>query len=114
MTRPPDDREKPESDAIDVETFQREARVWLARNVPPLVDGQDPYEGMPADEAAQHSAQLQRMLFEGGFVADLIQNWDVSPDGESFVAVLADPERPREIRIVENWFQELTERVPVP
>ena len=57
-------------------------------------------------------ASAPRMLFEGDYVADIYQNWDVASDGQSFVMVLADPERPREIRIVQNWFDELKRLVP--
>ena len=54
-----------------------------------------------------------RMLFEGDYAKGLYQNWDVAPDGESFVMVSRDADRPREIRIVENWFDELERLVPV-
>ncbi len=57
-------------------------------------------------------ASAPRMLFEGDYVADIYQNWDVASDGQSFVMVLADPERPREIRIVQNWFDELKRLLP--
>ena len=43
-------------------------------------------------------------------------NYDVAPDGQRFVFVrpLAEENQPNQINVVLNWFQELTERVPVP
>ncbi len=59
-----------------------------------------------------------RPLFEdNGYVPDQFgnQNYDVSPDGRRFVMVKSSGSitgRHR-INIVLDWFQELTERVPV-
>ena len=49
------------------------------------------------------------------------RNYDITPDGERFLAIFPTeeeaeppaPERPQ-INIVQNWFEELKERVPVP
>ena len=40
--------------------------------------------------------------------------YDVTPDGERFIMVRpADTSKPR-MNVVLHWFQEFTERVPVP
>ncbi len=53
------------------------------------------------------------VLFDGPFDTTQDHNFDVFPDGESFVMVEADPDaRPSRINIVLNWFEELKERVP--
>ena len=66
------------------------------------------------------SVEAPRPLFEGEFVLDNATggggnpNYDISPDGESFVFVESESDAPREqLNVVINWFQELTERVPV-
>ena len=45
-------------------------------------------------------------------------NYDVTPDGQRFVFVQSlrdqNEDRPNEIHVVLNWFEELKERVPVP
>jgi len=52
-----------------------------------------------------------RVLFEGDFVFNVYQNWDITPDGQRFVMV-EELSRPREIRIVPNWFDDLRRLVP--
>ena len=45
---------------------------------------------------------------------DRDRDWDVSQDGERFVAVLGTTAgAAQEINVVVNWFEELKERVPV-
>ncbi len=49
------------------------------------------------------------------------QTWDISPDGERFLMIKQDfsgddasgDEKPQQINVVVNWFEELKERVPV-
>ena len=45
-------------------------------------------------------------------------NHDIAPDGSRFVTVIpntrGETSTSNEIVLVQNWFQELTERVPVP
>ena len=52
-----------------------------------------------------------RATSAGGFV-----NYDVTPDGQRFVFVqpLEAAIELRQINVVLNWLQELTERVPLP
>ena len=64
------------------------------------------------DTTGDFEASTPRPLFAGDFVLDIHQIWDVSPDGERFVMVLEDPERPREIRIIRDWLSELEHLVP--
>ncbi len=41
--------------------------------------------------------------------------YDVRPDGQRFVfAIPLEEPRPREIRVVLNWFEELKEKLPIP
>jgi len=51
-------------------------------------------------------------LFEGQFMSA----FDVTPDGQRFIMVerVRSETKTRQINIVLNWFEELTERVPVP
>ncbi len=56
-------------------------------------------------------ASPPQVLFEGPYRPF---NFDVSADGETFVMIKYDPSiRPR-INVIQNWFSELKERVPVP
>ena len=63
------------------------------------------------------------MVFDDPYAADAggggnLQNYDVSPDGERFLMVkpvtATGGVATAQINVVLNWFQELTERVPVP
>ena len=59
-----------------------------------------------------------RILFGGRYAeSDPVRNYDVSPDGDRFVIEIpAAPERhpATRVNIIQNWFEELTELVPVP
>ena len=62
-----------------------------------------------------------RVLFEGRFATDPsgvgIANYDVALDGQSFIMVTdsrGDDGMPPTMALVENWFEELKARVPVP
>ena len=63
--------------------------------------------------AAEFQAGRPRELFVGRYEVDIWTNYDISADGERFLMVRPDPNAPRELRVVLNWFQELRERVPV-
>ncbi|MDQ3421335.1 MAG: hypothetical protein M3541_21620 [Acidobacteriota bacterium] len=58
------------------------------------------------------------LLFEGQYLAsaDGPANYDVTPDDQRFVLVKLAPDElaSRPIHIVQNFFEELTRRVPVP
>ena len=59
------------------------------------------------------------VLFEGGYFAGAGRSYDVAPDGQRFLMIKAgDPSdeslNAPELIIVENWFEELKERVLVP
>ena len=59
---------------------------------------------------------LPRLLFEG-YDVRVTRNYDVTRDGQRFLMVMSQEDQSTagaEIRIVQNWFEELTERVPVP
>ena len=55
------------------------------------------------------------LLFEGDFEMggpDMWTNYDVSPDGESFIMIKRTTEPPRDIHVVFNWFEELKRLAP--
>ena len=57
------------------------------------------------------------VLFEGSYLPGTTgRAYDISPSGDRFLMIkrLADDSAEPEITLVQNWFQELTERVPVP
>ena len=61
----------------------------------------------------------QTLPIEGFTVVPFYRDYDISPDGERLVMVFpADQSElgdasPPQINMILNWFQELTERVPV-
>jgi eukaryotic-like serine/threonine-protein kinase len=63
------------------------------------------------------SASRPRLLFTGAFTRRGIDavNYDVSPDGQSFVMLNSgeDERAASQINVVFNWFDELKQRVPV-
>ncbi|MBI4886566.1 MAG: serine/threonine-protein kinase [Acidobacteria bacterium] len=91
------------------ELFYRNGRQMIAVAVEP---GQTLRTGTP------------RVLFEGEYVQELenvgAHNYDVSRDGQRFLMIVPAPsEKPGEnarqrIVVVQNWFEELRRRVPVP
>jgi Tol biopolymer transport system component/predicted Ser/Thr protein kinase len=75
---------------------------------------------MAVDIATQpgFAAGKPRMLFEGPYLptGTTIQNYDVSPDGQRFLMLKADEQTsssaPTQIVVVQNWFEELKQKVP--
>jgi WD40 repeat protein len=73
------------------------------------------------------SASKPKTLFRGNYVTGYLENpeWDISPDGKRFLMIKpaattdegtseeSTVEIPRKIIIVQNWDQELKQRVPV-
>jgi serine/threonine protein kinase/Tol biopolymer transport system component len=63
-------------------------------------------------------AGAPRMLFEGQFEPGPFQiaNYDVSPDGQRFLMIKPDEQSssssPTQIVVVQNWFEELKQKVP--
>ena len=62
---------------------------------------------------------IPNLLFEGTYEADPngigVANYDVSRNGQGFLMVSRDSRAERlSLVVVENWFEELKERVPVP
>jgi hypothetical protein len=62
------------------------------------------------------SADAPRKLFEGRFsMTGPVRGYDVTPDGNRFLMVRPKdlpPQPPIELVLVENWFEELKQRVP--
>lgn len=60
----------------------------------------------------------RELAFRADFSANAVRDYDISPDGKRFIVLLADqsdsgePTR-AQINIVQNWFEELKQRVPV-
>ena len=48
-----------------------------------------------------------QVLFTGAFDFSQDRNWSLSPDG-SFIMIKADPTMGRQLRVVFNWFDEVT------
>ena len=56
-------------------------------------------------------------LFDGRYAVEPggQHDYDVSPDGERFLMIAVDePSAPNEMRVVLNWFDELSRLAPVP
>ena len=69
----------------------------------------------PVQVEPSFSRGTPQLLFEGGYHQAVGRTYDVAPDGR-FVMVKEDAEDEAPspvIVVVDNWFQELTERVPV-
>jgi Tol biopolymer transport system component len=70
------------------------------------------------DTSAGFKAGLPRMLFEGYIPTIGGINYDVSPDGQRFVMVQGAAQRDEvpfargEVRLLQNWAEELRARVP--
>ncbi len=59
------------------------------------------------------TAGQPRELFSGDYMASTNKwDYDVAPDGRFIMIKTPDEDRPREISVVLNWFQELEELVP--
>jgi hypothetical protein len=56
------------------------------------------------------------LLFEGEFYGpgSAFPQYDATADGKNFVMIEDPGSRPTQIHIVQNWFEELKARVPVP
>ncbi|MBI4481213.1 MAG: PD40 domain-containing protein, partial [Acidobacteria bacterium] len=74
---------------------------------------------MAVDISTEPSFQAgtPRLVFEGSYVrhgGTPETNFDVTPDGQGFLMLRAVEQQPQsEIRVVQNWFEELKRRVPV-
>jgi hypothetical protein len=72
---------------------------------------------VPITAAPTFSADSPRMLFEGPFRTDgPFRGYDVTPDGQRFLMVREVPQPPAHVSqmvLVQNWIEELKQRVPV-
>jgi hypothetical protein len=58
-------------------------------------------------------AGTPRSMFEGSLVSDEWHDFDVAPDGRFIMIQTGQPKAPRpEIALIQNWFEELKQRVP--
>lgn len=54
-----------------------------------------------------------KKLFEGKFASGFNRNYDITPDGQRFImSAYTQPDKPMQINIVLNWFDELKRLVP--
>jgi serine/threonine-protein kinase len=74
---------------------------------------------MAVEVETEPSFKLSRpkVLFEGNYAGDIewfgYANYDVSEDGQSFLMIRTEEESaPARIHVVQNWFEELKQRVP--
>jgi hypothetical protein len=73
------------------------------------------FYAVPVKTAASLEAGGPQFLFAHGqpFVSSEISSYDVTPDGQHFVMIESDPESaPTHFRLVTNWTEELSNRVP--
>ena len=63
------------------------------------------------------TAGSPEVLFAGRYSDDFGRDYDISPDGQRFLMVgygqTDDPSAQTELIIVQNWFEELKQKVPV-
>ncbi len=87
---------------------------------------QDEVLSVSIDVDESFKAGKPELLFKGDYFSPInpmleYQTWDISPDGERFLMIKQDfsgddasgDEKPQQINVVVNWFEELKERVPV-
>lgn len=74
---------------------------------------------MTVDISTQPSFNVGKphMLFEGQYLptAGTSPDYDVSPDGQRFLMLKANEQvetAPKQIVVVQNWFEELKQKVP--
>ena len=74
---------------------------------------------VPVDTTTSFERDAPRLLFSRPYYLGLGRTWDISADGERFLMVKSaaateEATANGQIVIVENWHQELLERVPIP
>jgi hypothetical protein len=71
---------------------------------------------VPVQLGSTFAAGKPSPVFEGDFeigVPIFWVNYDVSPDGKSFLMIERTTETPRQINVILNWFEELERLAPV-
>jgi hypothetical protein len=83
----------------------------------PTIGGATVYSGLVAvavESGATPGVGDPELLFDTGQIREVrLRNYDVSPDAKRFVMVTRTPVPPVEAILVQNWHQELPERVPI-
>ena len=86
-------------------------------------DGQDGQAVLvvPIDTEGGFAAGTPEVLFEGPYLPEIPngRQYDLAPDGQRFLmvkegAATGDTSTPSQIIVIENWFEELKARVPLP
>lgn len=74
----------------------------------------DQMMAVSVERGADFVAGQPSLVFEGDYEAGVgfWANYNVSPDGKSFVMIKRTTEPPREINVVLNWFEELKRLAP--
>jgi len=91
--------------------------VWSKDGQTVFYQNGDQVLAVPVSTTPRFRAEAPRVLFEGEYeTANYVThpNFDIAPDGKSFVMVKPDEEwgRATEIRVVLNWFEELRRLAP--
>ena len=91
--------------------------VWSKDGQTVFYQNEDQVLAVPVSTAPRFRAEAPRVLFEGEYEkASYVThpNFDIAPDGKSFVMVKPDEEwgRATEIRVILNWFEELKRLAP--
>jgi hypothetical protein len=60
---------------------------------------------VPVESAATFRPGRPRLLFTAPFQREIFPNYDVAPDGERFLIVEREPDRP--LRLVAGWIDEV-------
>ena len=75
---------------------------------------------VPIASEPAFAAGIPEVLVEGPYLSSTggRRTYDITPEGDRFVMIKVgaanDNDEPPQITLVQNWFQELNERVPVP
>ena len=64
--------------------------------------GDAPFATLLADHGARHVSSCPTVVTDA----------DVAPDGQSFAMVRVHEDGPQQLRVIVNWFAELTRLVP--
>ena len=102
---------------VVISTDGGRAPVWTRGGREIVYRNDDAVLAVDIETEPEFRPGVPRQLFQGAYLRDggAHQRYDVSADGERFLmARPAGDDQSSEIRVVQNWTQELLERVPVP
>ena len=103
-------------DKVTISTAGGREPVWSRDGTELFYRGPEGMMVVPVETEPTFRAGAPELLFEQPYYQYFIsRTYDVQPDGQRFLMVKAEGQSDDagQIVVVENWFQELTERVPV-